>query len=107
VGTLVGGVAHELNNPLSAVMGLSQLMLMDTQSEKDRESLTMIHREAGRMARIVADLRRIARGSQEAEAPRVAVNLNDVIRHVLRVRGYSLSTHNVRSSRISTRAWGR
>jgi len=96
VGTLVGGVAHELNNPLSAVMGLSQLMLMDTQSEKDRESLTMIHREAGRMARIVADLRRIARGSQEAEAPRVAVNLNDVIRHVLRVRGYSLSTHNVR-----------
>lgn len=96
VGTLVGGVAHELNNPLSAVMGLSQLMLMDPRSAEDRETLETIHHEAGRMARIVADLRDIARGSQEKGAARVPVNLNEVVRHVLRVRGYSLSTHNIR-----------
>lgn len=95
VGTLVGGVAHELNNPLSAVMGMSQLMLMDSRSEEDRETLETIYREAGRMARIVADLRRIARESQETAAARVPVNLNEVIHHVLRVRGYSLATHNI------------
>ncbi|HYW12987.1 MAG TPA: ATP-binding protein [Longimicrobium sp.] len=96
VGTLVGGVAHELNNPLSAIKGLSHLMLMDPHSVEDHENLETIHREADRMARIVADLRRLARQSLEQDAlPRTSVDLNEVVRHVLRVRRYSLTTRNV------------
>ena len=43
----------------------------------------------------MANLRRLARGTQEENTPRQRVDLNNVVRHVLQVRGYSLDTHNV------------
>ena len=96
IGTLLGGVAHELNNPLSAVLGFTELLLMQERPHEEREDLETIRREAERMAKIVTDLRLLARDTQEqSEGRRERVDLNDVVQHVLRTRAYSLRTRNV------------
>ena len=97
VGTLIGGVAHELNNPLTAVVGFAHLMLMDERSPEDRETLEMIAREAERAAKIVADLRLVARDTRQSYAgERAAVRLNDLVRWVVEVRRDGLDALDIR-----------
>ena len=95
VGTLIGGVAHELNNPLQAIRSFTELMLLDTRDERDREGLEIMTREAERMSKIVSDLKQIARSTQEEKSQRGPVQLNEVVRHVLKVQEYRLRTSNV------------
>lgn len=93
--TLLSGVAHELNNPLAAIKSFAQLLLLDPRPEEDREALEVVAREATRAAKIVADLRLVARQTQQSGGAREPVDLNDLVRHVLSRRGYTLQTHNV------------
>ncbi len=95
IGTLVGGVAHELNNPLNAVLNFAQLLAMDEPDPERREDLVTIQREAERMGKVVADLKQIARTAREERSELTAVDLNEVITHVLKVQHYRLRTSNI------------
>ena len=95
IGTLVGGVAHELNNPLQSIRSFTSLLLGESRTAEEREDLETIQREALRASQIVSNLRLLARQAQDEPVVRGPLDLNDVVRHVLKTRRYALETGNI------------
>jgi len=92
VGQFVAGVAHELNNPLTAVIGFSELLQTAQTDEKTKGHLERIAKSAHRCHKIVHSLLSFAR--QEAPV-RKLVELHTVIDEVLEIMAYDLRTSNV------------
>jgi len=95
VGQLVSGIAHELNNPLTSIAGLSELLLERTPATApDREHLRIVHEQAGRAGRIVQNLLTFARKGTPQAAPcdlrEVVDSTVMLIAHELRIRGVAL-----------------
>jgi PAS domain S-box-containing protein len=92
MGQMMAGVAHELNNPLTAILAVSDMLREHAEDPSHRHQLELMHQQARRAADIVQDLLSFAR----PPAPRKGrVQLADVLRRALHLHEYSLRRNNV------------
>ena len=100
VGQLVAGVAHELNNPLTAVLGYTELMGDYHLSPEVARDLTIVRREANRMKRIIENLLRFSRQSRTETTN---TDFTAVLTDVLALREYDSNGRGIKLATDRTR----
>jgi len=94
VGELASGVAHEINNPLTTILGQAHLLLSNSEvTPLVSDRLRIVAEEASRAARIVQNLLLFARQYTPERRP---CSLADQARRVLELKGYQLLQDNIR-----------
>ncbi len=93
IGRLVSGVAHEVNNPLAAILGFTDLLLENPEMPGSaKEDLQIILQETQRTKDIVQDLLSFAR---QRPVQREPVQVNTVLRQTIKLRSYDFASHGV------------
>jgi PAS domain S-box-containing protein len=92
VGQLISGVAHELNNPLTAILGYTQLLESEALDPRVRDFILKLHKQAQRTHKIVQNLLSFAR---QHKPRRIHVDLRNVMEEAIALRDYDLKINNV------------
>ena len=93
VGEMAAGIAHELNNPLTSVMGFSELALAELpETNNIHKDLQMVVRESRRARDVV---RRLLDFARQSESTRSRASLNDVVQDVVALSRHLIQTSNV------------
>ena len=92
VGQLISGVAHELNNPLTAVIGYAQLLETEEMEPRNAEFVHKIHKQAKRTQKIVQNLLSFAR---QHKPHRLHVDLRNVMEDTIALRDYEMKVNNI------------
>jgi len=92
MGQMIGGFAHELNNPLTSILGMAELLQEGGISEGARKQLAVLHQQARRAAEIVQNLQYFARPPAPGRSP---VDLNELVQRTVQMQAYPLRKSNV------------
>src|SRR5882672_3573851 len=96
VGQLISGVAHELNNPLTAILGYAQLLEGEGLNERAQDFVSKLFKQAQRTHRVVQNLLSFAR---QRKPQKVEVDLRRVLDEALALRDYDFRVNNIRVER--------
>ncbi|HKV77042.1 MAG TPA: PAS domain S-box protein [Candidatus Sulfotelmatobacter sp.] len=92
MGAMIGGVAHELNNPLTSILGVSELLQDTETNETSRKQLGMLQQQARRAAEIVQNLTYFSRPPAPGKS---RINLVEIVERTLNLHAYSLRKNNI------------
>jgi two-component system NtrC family sensor kinase len=93
IGQMLAGVAHELNNPLTAILGVTELVReREGLDESMKRQLDLTHRQARRAARIVQNLLEFSR---PASPQKKAIDLSTIVERTLQLHEHSLRRNQV------------
>jgi PAS domain S-box-containing protein len=92
VGQLIAGVAHELNNPLTAILGYAQLLESEGLTERAQDYVGKMFKQAQRTHRVVQNLLSFAR---QRKPERSEVDVRKVLEETLTLRDYDLKVNNI------------
>jgi C4-dicarboxylate-specific signal transduction histidine kinase len=93
VGVLVSGVAHELNNPLQAILGTAELLERHSELSSDAlEELAFLKTQSGRAREII---RNLSRFSSQQPGPPTLVDLSEVVAEVVQLRRRDLDADSI------------
>jgi PAS domain S-box-containing protein len=92
MGQMIGGFAHELNNPLTSILGMSELLQDSQASEATHKQLEILQQQARRAVEIVQNLTYFSR----PPAPgKTALDVADLVQRTLHLHAYSLRKSNI------------
>lgn len=92
IGRLVAGVAHELNNPLTSIIGTAQILQTYEVNQEISDYLESLVKEAHRTANIVRSLLDFAR---QHKPKKEVIEIHQVLESVLDILAYDLRSNNI------------
>ena len=96
VGQLIAGVAHELNNPLTAILGYAQLLQSEDLAERAADFVSKLFKQAQRTHRVVQNLLSFAR---QRKPHKQTVDISKVLEETLALRDYDLRVNDIKLER--------
>lgn len=92
MGQMIGGFAHELNNPLTSILGMSELLQEGEAPEAVRKQMVVLQQQARRAAEIVQNLMYFSRPPAPGKTP---IDLGELVQRTLHLHAYSLRKSNI------------